>query len=428
MKESKQLYYYYGILFIVNLFAGLRYHGDASTMMRLTFMFLVIAPAFQHIRLMPAIISLFLISSTAGYIYGLMPSQLYWYATISVLAVFSLSASHISLGKVPTVLWLLLFHVTLVNMLDGMSIESITYSMFIISCFYLIFNKRNDEVISMFSLVFALISLSLSIMFILADPSESRSYSYSGLERVMAFADPNYYACTLGMGALTSVIEIFRPVKKTIYLKAFYIFVTFFSFVILILNASRGGVLSFAVAAAVIVFFSRIGKKGKSATIVALGLLIVFIYENDYFALLEYRLQNDTGGGSHRTDIWMYKLTAFTQDSNFLHWLVGNGHNGGLAIGGSQFGYGAGKVLGFHNDFVAFLVDYGLIGLSFFVGFLYSMFRLARKNKSMRIFGYAALIFLIIQAMTLEPFTAGSLSIWIFSMYIMLLCQNKVQA
>lgn len=428
MKDSKQLYYYYAVLFTVNLIAGLRYHGEASTMMRLGFLLLVIVPAFQHIKLMPAIISLFFISSTAGYIEGLMPSQLYWYATISVLAVFSLSASHISFGEVPIVLWLLLFLVTLVNMLEGMSIEHITYSMFIISCFCLILQRRNDEVVSLFSLVFALISLSLSIMFIMADPADTASYSYSGLERVMAFADPNYFACTLGMGALTSMIELFRPVKKPFYLKAFYIFVTVFSFVILILNASRGGVLSFAVATAIIIFFSRIGKTGKLATIAALALLIVFIYKNDYFALLEYRLQNDTGGGSQRTSIWIYKLTAFTQDSNFLHWLVGNGHNVGLALGGSQFGYGSGKVLGFHNDFIAFLVDYGIIGLSLFVGLLYTMYRQAKKNKPMQVFCYAALIYIIIQAMTLEPFTAGGLPIWVFAMYTLLLCQNRVQS
>lgn len=428
MKESRQLYYYYGILFIVNLFAGLRYHGDASVMMRLAFMFMVIVPAFQHVKLMPAIISLFFVSSTAGYIEGLMPSQLYWYATILVMAIVPLFFRHIPLGKVPIFFWLLLFLVTLVNLLDGMSIEHITYSIFIITGFLLILRRRNDEVVSLFSLVFALISLSLSVMFIMADPTDIATYSYSGLERVNAFSDPNYFACTLGMGALTSVIEIFRPVKKPFYLKAFYIFVTAFSFVILILNASRGGVLSFAVAAAVIISFSRIGKTGKLASIVALGLLIVFIYENNYFALLEYRLQNDTGGGSQRTYIWMYKLTAFAQDSNFLHWLVGNGHNGGLAIGGSQFGYGAGKVLGFHNDFIAFLVDYGIIGLSLFIGLLYTMFRQAKKNKPMRIFCYAALVFIFIQAMTLEPFTAGGLPIWTFAMYTMLLCQNKVQA
>lgn len=425
MKKNKQLYIYYGILFVVNLLAGLRYHGEASAMMRLGFLLLVIVPAFRHIKLMPAIIALFFISSTAGYIEGLMPSQLYWYAAISIIAVLSLSTEHIPLGKAPVVFWILLFLVTIVNMVGGMAVENISYSLLILICFCLIMHKRNDEVVSLFSMVFALISLSLSIMFIMSDTSETILYGYSGLERVTSFADPNYFACTLGMGALTSIIELFRTGKKPLFLKAFYTFVAVFSFVILILNASRGGVLSFSVAAAVIVLFSRIGKTSKFATIVALFFLIVFIYENEYFALLEYRMQNDTGGGSHRTDIWIHKLTFFIRNSHFLQWLVGHGHNGGLSIGAYQFGYGSGKVLGFHNDFVAFFVDYGIIGLSLFVGLLCKIYRLAKNNVSMRTFGYAALAFLFIQAMTLESFTAGSFSIWAFTIYALLLCQNK---
>ena len=424
MKENKNLYFYYGFLFVVNLVLGLRYHGEAPTIMRLAFLVMVVAPALKSYRILPFVIPLFLISSTAGYIEGLMPSQLYWYAVISVVVVFLARNNHVKLGRYPISLLLLFLYITFVNYICGMTIEHISYSLIIVLAFCLLMRFGDEWALSLFSLVFALISLSLSLMFIFADPTNTHSYGYTGLERVMAFSDPNYYGCTLGMGALTSVIELFRQPKGKTLLRSFYFIVAVMSFVILILNASRGGILAFALAVAVIILFSRVNRIGKIITIVVLAGLIAFLYENDYFALLEYRIMNDTGGGSSRTAIWIYKLNVFFNQSNIFQILFGYGHNGGLAIGGGKFGYGAGKVLGFHNDFIAFLVDYGVIGLMLFLLFLYFIFRQACGNKILKVFCFSVLIFLVVHIMTLEPYTAGGLSIWVFSMYAIVISQT----
>jgi O-Antigen ligase. len=425
MVRSKNLYYYYGFLFVVNLVLGLRYHGEASTMMRLFFLFMVIVPTFQNVRLLPITISLFFISSTAGYVYGLMPSQLYWYAIITLIAVGSLTSNNKALGKVPVIMPLLFIYISFINIIKGMAIESISYSILIVIAFFMIQRYRDEWTLSFFSIVFALISLALSIMFVVASPSETHSYGYSGLERTMAFADPNYYACTLGMGAFACVMELFRKHKQSFAMRSFYAFVAIFSFVILVLNASRGGILAFALSAAVIIVFSRIKKVGKIVTILALVILVVFLYQNDYFALLEYRMANDTGGGSQRTAIWMYKLNVFFNESSLSQIIFGYGFNDGLAIGGRYFNYGSGKVLGFHNDFVAFLVDYGFIGFVLFLTFLGSLLSQGRKDKVNGLFCLSGLLFIFVHVMTLEPFSVGSLSMWVFFFYIYLIGQAK---
>lgn len=393
-------------------------------MMRFVFMAAVIVPAFIRYNILPAIITLFLISSTAGYVEGLMPSQLYWYVLVSWLAAIMKLREHSTNSLGPISLVIVLVDVTLVNLLYDSAIEHITYSILIILSFLLIIRSRGENLLSLLSLVFALISLSLAVMFVMAAPSNMASYGYSGFERVDAFSDPNYFGCFLGMGALASVIEVFRDTKKNILLKYFYVFVALFSFVVLVLNASRGGILAFALSSAFILFFLKTKKGIKALVVVLLSALLLILYKNDYFALLEYRVMNDTGGGSSRTTIWLYKLNEFFNNSSLFQLIFGYGHNGGLAIGGGAFGYGGGKILGFHNDLVAFLVDYGFVGLISFLSLIIYIFKQTRQNQKLKVYGYAVLLFLLVHMMTLEPYTAGGLPIWAFTMYSLLLAQT----
>lgn len=101
-----------------------------------------------------------------------------------------------------------------------------------------------------------------------------------------------------------------------------------------------------------------------------LATFLVFLYNNDYFEIIEMRMENESGGGSGRLTIWENKLNAFNNEINPLRWIFGNGYEGGYALGYINYNGGAGR--GFHNDYLAHLCDYGIVGLCLFLSVMIS--------------------------------------------------------
>jgi O-antigen ligase len=186
----------------------------------------------------------------------------------------------------------------------------------------------------------------------------------------------------------------------------------------LLKNASRGAVVCVASGIIIITLFSKIGLKKKTAIVLLLLLGIALMYQIGLFSALEERIMNDEDGtGSGRTLIWAYKLSLFFEQPTYKLF-TGLGHRGGFMLGFDD-GYG------FHNDFIAFFVDYGIIGTILFISLLLYPLIIVRKNKEQRAIVTALTAYLILCCLTLEPLSAGRLAFYCIYLLIYILAKQR---
>lgn len=143
------------------------------------------------------------------------------------------------------------------------------------------------------------------------------------------------------------------------------------------------------------------------------------MYSMGLFKVLEERVMSDDGTGNARTIIWAAKLDAYSQLS-LLEKVFGIGYRRGfeLAIPGG---------FGFHCDYIAWLVDYGIAGLLFFISLLIYPLKLVWNRQSQRPIVLSLILFLATCCSTLEPLTAGRLAYWYFYMLIVLFARWSSQ-
>ena len=128
-------------------------------------------------------------------------------------------------------------------------------------------------------------------------------------------------------------------------------------------------------------------------------------------------MYDEDGTGSGRTTICALKLLLFTEEPAYKL-LTGLGFRGGFMLG-FVGGYG------FHNDFVAFFVDYGIIGFCLFVCMLLYPLYLVSKNKENKAIVTALIVYLLLCCMTLEPINAGRLTFLYMYIFIYILAKQK---
>ena len=143
----------------------------------------------------------------------------------------------------------------------------------------------------------------------------------------------------------------------------------------------------------------------------------IVLYKLNMFSALEQRMESDDGTGNARTTIWAYKTAQFLLFPPDVI-LTGLGYRGGFMLGFVD-GYG------FHSDYVAFFVDYGIIGtILFVILFMYPLY-LAIKNKRNRGIICAMTLYLMVNCATLEPLTGGRLIYYLFYLYIIILAKQQ---
>ena len=136
------------------------------------------------------------------------------------------------------------------------------------------------------------------------------------------------------------------------------------------------------------------------------------MYSLGAFDVLSERLMDEDDTGNGRTLIWEAKMLGYMSGDTYEK-LFGIGYQGGffLAIPGG---------FGFHNDYLAFLVDYGIVGTILFFCIIAYPLKLVANNPAKRPIVISLLAFILICSMTLEPFTYGILTYWFFYMLIVL--------
>lgn len=239
----------------------------------------------------------------------------------------------------------------------------------------------------------------------------------SGVERG-GWSDPNYLACTIGMGVMAALIQLLTNVGAKLYLRVFWITSIIVSIIAMVLIASRGALLSVSVGAIIFIIHSNTSKWVKVGFIVSMVVFVICLLNSSYIELLQYRLETESGdGGNGRFAIWEFKLSAFLTQGNFMNFLFGYGYKGALYLG--HRGYWA-----IHNDFVALLCDYGVVGLCMFSYMFY--YPIKSSSPENRVTVITLLLYLVICCCSLEPFSAGRLPFYGFYLFIFYIAKSQM--
>lgn len=425
MKNKKHnifILIYYGILLIV-LISRKDAVSEPPMVLRLAFLGAVIIPAvlFKNVSY-PAIITLFYTLTTQGFAYSYMPYTYIIYVVLTLVLVLFYYKKTKKVNNIPKFLLFFVVYIlavdliTSINNVDSNVFQNVFYIFFTVILFLIITSKDKENALTQLTLSFTVITIILSYLFFVNRDQFVSDYA-EGLER-SRWTDPNYFGMIIGIGTTISFVKLFSKELKSLNIvhKLVYIIAIVISLPTLILNASRGAILSIICVLVFISIFSKIKLLSKIGIVLIGVASVVYLYNNQYFDLLLYRIENDSGGGSGRTDIWQSKIQAFSQ-GNILQIIFGYGYHGGMTI--------TGEYRGFHNDFVGFIVEYGIIGLCLFLYMLYYPVRKSFKNGKIQPDVVAIILYIAICSMTIEPFGLGVLPFYSFYMYALLLSNNK---
>lgn len=375
---------------------------------RFAYLLVMIAPLILWVpSWTPIVLTLFVTISQNGFAPSFMPSN-EWFFIVIILAIllFRYNKDHI-----PTrpLLILLVIYSFAVNTLTGGTSEEIYQPLLCVFLFAFIVPQNNSDLPHLFSYAFIVASLAISILFFFYGDAFTVQV---GDEERAYWSDPNYLGCQIGMGFTAGLIELFIVKKRTWIEYVIIIATLILSFIVLFRIASRGAIVAIAIPFLLLTLFSKVKVLYKVIIAIVLCYLLYFVYTNGIMNAIIFRLTNEgtleTAGS--RITIWSTKLKSFfSTDTNFLKLLFGYGN-----LGGQQLGYSS--IRGFHNDFLAFLVEFGFIG---FIAFIILMFK-PLKEKNNRIIVMSASMYLVACCMGLEPLSHGILPFYAFLFYIYL--------
>lgn len=410
-KELFYWFYYATLLFIL-----LSWNDNflpPPMIYRLAFLFAVIIPTFWKQEWTAPIMLLFIVSGTQGFSYSYMPYDTYIYVFILAFLAMVYGRFKRHSIQIPRLLIGMLIYVTLVNCVTNMEWHKISESILLTLLFCLFIDVGNEKQIDMMSDAFAICSLVLSYQFF-------KYFSLTAVLNVSGFeqggwTDRNYFGVIVGMGALVSIIQLLTKKKIDVIRRGLYIASIVVTTITLGMNASRGAVISLGGSVLMFLMFAKLNAGKKVLMVLSIVSMLFIMLNYDVFDYLIYRMENDDGTGSGRMIIWQNKLNAYN-GVGVLNKLFGLGHTGGLTLGYNNV------TTGFHNEFLAMLMEYGIVGLIILLGMLFGpCWKIRKQYTSMQAPVVVSLcLYLIITAFTLEPLTTGFCSFFLFYSYIIM--------
>lgn len=416
--KGRYIIFYYAVLMLV-MMSWTDYNSFPSMILRIVFLIAVMVPGFfDKDCVLPAAITCFWGVAVNGYAYSYMPTQVYLYVGLLLVSMVIINRydkkSMMFRGYLlPVCLFLF---VTLRNLIQTTSIEEITWGLLIFILFpYFIPDKGNDNEKKM-SWAFMVMTIVLSFYSLTTQELFAAGAGASIADR-SAWTDPNYLSMIVGMGAVIGFRNILR-IRNIDRFTAVLSLISFFMAVpAMLLLVSRGGLLCLCGGIAVLMLFSKIKTSYKIGVIVFIVIFVIILYTNDFLTMLEERL-NGEANASNNERVWILqnRLTAFFEGSPF-YWLVGYGLQDGLKLG-LPFPMGS------HNDYVAFLAEYGVIGLVMFLGMLSLPFYNMKHGTKVLGEVCAYTFYLLLASLTLEPFAFGRWVYYVFLLFIIIIVRN----
>lgn len=412
-----QYAYYIALLFVMTTWTSTT--SSPPLAMRLLFMgALFIVPIITEVSSLPAVVSSFFIVSSYGFSNSYLPSAYYLYCIPIAIGLLIYGKKKVGDFHVPSIVVFLCIYSLLVNFVTSGVVQNLTYCMFILASFVVFSDTKTEIDIKTIAVFFTIASLVLSVFYFTSGSEFTRAYDQSsGLERT-GWTDSNYFSTTIGFSVLVSIAMLISQ-KNSIIETILFVTNIIASTIVMVLVASRGGILSLAAGVGVLLLFSKLKTKYKILVVALIAAFIVYLFNNDYFALLQYRIEMDETGGSGRTEIWVTKLTEFFNSSPFV-WIFGMGFWNGSYLGGSTTDY-----MCFHNDYFAYLVCYGIIGLMALIALLVYPLRNANKKHNIYPMIVSLVIYLAVTSLTLQPLCEGYLAYFYYYFFILLLMQHS---
>lgn len=261
---------------------------------------------------------------------------------------------------------------------------------------------------------FIIISIFLSVLFIVHKEAFLVQYgnASSDVER-SGWTNPNGFGANIAIGGLLSIAYLTNLIKvtKSKFMTITCVITSILTFIVLIINASRGALLAFIIPSFLMLICSNIKIFYKLLLISLVCFFIVFMYSrSNIFDLIMMRISEDnaaTGGG--RTEIWEFKIDRFLKGDNIFDLLFGIGETATVNLG---------MFISTHNDIVTSFIAYGTVGLLLFLYFIF-VYPIIKSNKNIRPFVLIMLLYMLIECNVVEPFFRGSIVIIMFYFFIL---------
>lgn len=402
-KIDRYLLVYYIILFLLTIFLtrpNVTYGGT----IRLGYLALMILPFFISKKYSVAAFTAF-VSISFNSFYPMLPSIYTPYILIALFLMYPIK--NVCKNRL-VILFIFIYFFIREYFYANYNVEFLVWSSVALM---LSASVNTKEDIKHLAISFVAISLFLSLMFILYGSFFMTVYSVKDdLERV-GWINQNLFGGIVGIGIIIAMYIMLNRTRlnigKPIYIMCIATFVI--SYIALIMNASRGAIISVSLCSMLLIMTSKVKIKYVIALMALLSAFFIILYMNGYFELLIHRMQDDTfstGGG--RTEIWMEKLFAF-DDTTIWEQLFGLGYNGSLSLGNIH--------LDTHNDFVTSLFAYGYIGLVL-LGIFFIM-PVIMVSKAERKTVYIFTLYLFIESFVLSPICRGYFTFTMF--YVLIL-------
>ena len=395
---------------------------------RVAFLVAVVYPGLNDVRgLFVAALTCFWSIASLGYTYSFMPTMPHIYVlalTVGLLLFWDRHreiTSHL-LGGENSLVFFFLIYVWLSDAYTESQLGYNAYTLLTMTMIVPFVPVINRRTVTYFSLSFMTITAVLSYYLILT--RDIFTYGSTGftpeLDRI-GWSDQNYLGLGVGMGASIAFTCLMHARLYRWYFLIYSFAVFGVSIPVLLMMGSRTALLCLVVSVLVQLMFSKAKKKWK-AMLVMMGLgFLYYLYTNEYFELLANRADAEDGTGSNRLLIWRKKYFAFVDSVTISDLIFGVGKDKGVGITPI---IGKNNV-GFHNDFLAFFVSYGIIGLLFFTALICRPLKKLKWHSPYRTAVIANSAFLIVACNTLEPFFMDMFPVYAFLFYTLLLTKVK---
>lgn len=414
MKNKLGLFIYY-LVFLLIYVLWEDFDNVTNSFIRMSSLLAISLPCyFFDKRMLPAVMMLFLTLCTHGLTSAFLPVETTSYLVLLLVGLFVFGGAGEPDKQMRVLLFALIVYISLINFVTNFEIILVTKTlivMFILS-YYIDFN--DEESFKFLTVALILASLLLSVTLLINQDKVMTIVGGIDDKSVQrgAFRDINYSACVVSLGMITALIELVRR-DRDFFVRILSITTLVVSLFALALNASRSSFASIAIAGLIILWFSRTKKVYKVLLSLAVSVGLFFMFTSEVFNLIFTRFSDGDITGNGRVGIWEHKLNSFSMEG-VMSMFFGLGHT----IGREFDLTGMIQTTGFHNDFLAFLVCYGIVGFVLFLVFFFFPVRFMSKKNPNKPTVIAAMVGLFVICMTLEPFVAGRFPYYFFWIYI----------
>lgn len=402
-KDSLYVIYYLSLLLL--MFFQMKPNVEISMNIRMVFFVLTFLPVVFRIDLLPFVFLCFYgISSTS--FAEILPSHSVYYIVVVFVFYFLYKKKTIFLWKA---LFLLLYFFICSLFYSDLIYE---FSWWLILIFLAdMINSKKD--LQMIFFAFLNVSLFLSILSLIYREEFLVQYGKASLDvEYSGWINPNVFGATIGAGGVLamSYLTNFLKFEKNKFFTILSIVVLLLSFIVLILNSSRGALLAFALPIVIMLFLSEFNLWIKMITIFVFVGFVVLLLQNNVFDLLFVRLTEDSvATGGSRTVIWENKLDLFFGQSNIFELFFGIGKTATTELGGYK---------STHNDIITSLIGFGLIGFLLFV-YYFILYPIKIASKETRTLIILLSMYIVIEYCVLEPIFRAIPSFMMFYFFVL---------